>query len=103
MKLKLRIAKHKSPSRRRIRFSVIDLDKSDSYPANFVCVLPSPTALRYQYSYSSSFIPLFGDRSLEVAKALLTEALAEANDSEIKAEIKKRIKLLENRIRAKNL
>lgn len=43
----------------------------------------------------SAFLKLFGDSSLEQAKALLNAALAREDDSEIKAEIERRLKLLE--------
>ena len=43
----------------------------------------------------SAFLKLFGDKSLEQAKALLKEAWEREDDSEIKAEIERRLKLLE--------
>ncbi len=43
----------------------------------------------------SAFLKLFGDRSLEQAKALLKAAKDKEDDSEIKAEIERRLKLLE--------
>ena len=43
----------------------------------------------------SIFLQVFGDKSLEQAKALLTEALETEDDSEVKAEIERRLKLLE--------
>jgi len=78
---------------RYIRFAVVDLDKSRNYPANFVCMLPlQPRANgKGQNVYSE----LFGNDSLELVKRLLTEALKTENDSEIRAEIEKRLKLLE--------
>jgi len=77
----------------RIRFVVVDLDKSRNYPANFVCMLPQkPDA---SSKPSNVFSRVFGNDSLELAKQLLTKALKAENDSEIKAEIEKRLKLLE--------
>jgi hypothetical protein len=43
----------------------------------------------------SVFAKVFGNHSSELAKRLLTEALETENDLEIKAEIEKRLKLLE--------
>ena len=43
----------------------------------------------------SAFLKLFGDRSLDQAKALLKAAKDKEDDSEIKAEIERRLKLLE--------
>ena len=76
-----------------IRFAVIDVDKSKNYPANYVCILPLQP--RANGKAHNIFSELFGNDSLELAKRLLTEALKTENDSEIKAEIEKRLKLLE--------
>ncbi len=43
----------------------------------------------------SVFLQVFGDKSLEQARELLTGALETEGDSEIKAEIERRLKLLE--------
>jgi hypothetical protein len=76
-----------------IRFAVIDLEKSKKYPANYVCMLPQqPKANGKAHNV---FSELFGDDSLELAKRLLTKALKAESDSEIKAEIKRRLKMLE--------
>ena len=76
-----------------IRFAVVDLDKSQCYPLNFVCMLPQQVS-RNSKQYSI-FTRVFGNYSLEMAKRLLTKALETEDDSEIKAEIEKRLKLLE--------
>ena len=76
-----------------IRFAVIDLEKSKSYPANYVCMLPQQP--RANSKAHNVFSDLFGSDSLELAKRLLTKALKAESDSEIKAEIKRRLKLLE--------
>lgn len=76
-----------------IRFAVIDLDKSKKYPANYVCMLPQQP--RANGKSHNVFSKLFGKDSLELAKRLLTKALRAETDSEIKAEIKRRLKLLE--------
>jgi len=44
---------------------------------------------------NSVFLQLFGDKSLEQAKALLKDAWEHEDDSEVKAEIERRLKLLE--------
>jgi hypothetical protein len=43
----------------------------------------------------SAFLKLFGDKSLEQAKSLLKAAWETEDDSEVKAEIERRLKLLE--------
>jgi hypothetical protein len=43
----------------------------------------------------SVFLQVFGDKSVEQARALLTGALETESDSEVKAEIERRLKLLE--------
>ncbi len=44
---------------------------------------------------SNVFAQVFGSHNIELAKRLLTETLETEDDSEIKAEIEKRLKLLE--------
>jgi hypothetical protein len=80
---------------RRFRFAVVDLDKAKSYPLNFVCMLP--THLNPEGKGFNVFIKVFGDKSVEQARALLTGALETEDDSEVKAEITRRLKLLEPR------
>ena len=46
----------------------------------------------------SAFLKLFGDKSLEQAKALLKASRESADDSEVKAEIERRLKLLEPKV-----
>ena len=76
-----------------IRFAVVDLDKSKGYPANFICLLPMDP--RANSKVNSNFSKLFGNKSQKLAKRLLTKALRTERDSEIKAEIKRRLELLE--------
>ena len=71
---------------------VIDLSKSKSYPSNFLCLLP--VQIRKNKDVSA-FEKLFGEKGVEQATILLTDALKEAEDSEIRAEIERRLKLLE--------
>ena len=78
---------------RRFRFAVVDLDKGKNYPLNFICMLP--TQLKPTGKGLNVFVKVFGDKSLEQARALLTGALEMEDDSEVKAEITKRLSLLE--------
>ena len=78
---------------RRFRFAVVDLDKGKNYPLNFVCMLP--TKIDADGKSQSVFLQIFGDKSVEQARALLTGALEIESDSEVKAEIARRLKLLE--------
>jgi hypothetical protein len=78
--------------RRSFRFAVVDLSKSKSYPQNFVCVLPVQLG---KGKSESAFLKVFKDKSLEQAKALLKDALKREDDSEVKAEIERRLLLLE--------
>ncbi len=77
---------------KRLRFAVVNLDREGGYPLNFVCLLP----VRFgSVGKLSAFVRLFGDESLALAKRLLTGALRKEQDSEIKAEIERRLSLLE--------
>ena len=67
------------------------LVKSKSYPENFVCL--THKLRRRQNQIVPSFI--FEDKSLEQAKSLLKAAWEKEDDSEIKAEIERRLLLLE--------
>ena len=78
---------------RRFRFAVVDLDKRKNYPLNFVCMLPMK--IDADSKSQSVFLQIFGDKSVEQARALLTGALETETDSEVKAEISRRLKLLE--------
>jgi hypothetical protein len=78
---------------RRFRFAVLDLDRSRDYPANFVCLLP--TTVSNEGKSNNVFFKIFGNKSLEQAKLLLTEALKNENEPEVKVEIERRLTLLE--------
>jgi hypothetical protein len=95
MNLKLRVftadTKDYSDLGRRFRFTVVDLEKSSDYPANFVCLLPTIVS----NDANNVFCRIFGDRSVGQAILLLTKALKYEDKPEIKAEIKRRLKLLE--------
>ena len=99
MHLKLRACKHEFFSRWSIRFAVVDLDKSDHYPQNFVCGLPSLKGSLLNKTAEYPFLQFFGKRSSEVARALLTDALTGEGDLEVKVEIERRLKLLEIKTR----
>jgi DNA-directed RNA polymerase subunit RPC12/RpoP len=76
------------------RFAVVDSNKSKNYPSNFVCMLPVKL-YQGKTNYGSVFGTLFGDKSLEFAIGLLNDALKTEEDTEIKAEIEKRLKLID--------
>ena len=76
-----------------MRFAVVDLNKSKSYPENFVSMLP--LRIDSDGKLTSVFTRFFGNKSLETAQRLLTDALKNEGDSEIKAEIARRLDLLE--------
>ena len=78
---------------KRFRFAVVDLDKSKSYPSNFVCMLPMQISGKTRLE--STFMQVFGDRSIEQARALLNKALQTEEEPEVKVEIEKRLKMLE--------
>jgi hypothetical protein len=77
----------------RLRFVVLYSNKSQSYPASFVSTLP--IRIDSDGKISSVFTKLFGNKSLKVARELLTVSLKKEHDSEIKAEIERRLNLLE--------
>jgi hypothetical protein len=76
-----------------LRFAVVDLNKSKSYPFNFVSMLPM--RIDSDGKLPSTFTKFFGNKSLKIARGLLTESLKKEHGSEIKAEIARRLNLLE--------
>jgi hypothetical protein len=76
-----------------LRFAVVDLNKSKRYPFNFVSMLPM--RLDSGGKPPSAFTKFFGNKSLETARGLLTESLKKEHGSEIKAEIARRLNLLD--------
>jgi hypothetical protein len=74
-----------------VLFVVIDFDKSEVYPSNFVCMLPTAQGL---FAGHSIFSKLFGDDGLPLAKKLLVKALSKESDLDTKTAIESRIKLL---------
>jgi hypothetical protein len=89
--MKLKNAKDYS-SRRAIRFAVVDSDIEKTYPSNFICMLPQHVSVADEDS--SVFARTFKDTRVELAKQLLTSALESEDDSDVKAEIKERLKML---------
>ena len=91
---KLQIFKMKEVSgtslAQRYRFAVVDMDRPEKYPSNFVCMLPA----QIDSDKHSVFVKLFGDKSVELASQLLTEALKTETDVETKAEIGRRLKII---------
>ena len=80
--------------RKNFRFAVVDSSKSESYPSNFVCMLPSQVS---KGKVDSAFLKLFRDKGLDQAKVLLKAAWKRADDLDVKAEIERRIQLLESK------
>jgi hypothetical protein len=76
-----------------LRFVVLDSNKSKSYPSNFVSKLPM--RIDSDGKIPSAFTKFFGNKSLKMARGLLTASLQKERDSEIKAEIERRLNLLE--------
>ena len=96
MKAGLLIVRHDnlkvySPGKR-FRFAIVNIDIEGGYPANFVCMLPTNVSPAEK---PSNFAQIFGDNSLKLAKRLLTGAYKKEQDSEVKAEIERRLEMLE--------
>ena len=96
MELQLYIIKHCGLKYRakglQIRFAVIDKDKANSYPANFLCLLPIQLNPNLKNKYK--FIEFFGAESSQLARDLLLRALSTEKDFEIREAIRKRLKKL---------
>ena len=80
-------------ARNHLRFAVVDSNKSKNYPENFVSMLPM--RIDSDGTNPNAFTKLFGNKSLKIARRLLTESLKKEQGSEIKAEIERRLNLLE--------
>ncbi len=83
------------------RFAVVDLDKANEYPLNFVCLLP--VNLNAIKSENSKFSEIFGRNNVEIAKKLLTATLEKEDDDELKHEVERRLKLLEPNVMRKKM
>jgi formylmethanofuran dehydrogenase subunit E len=94
MDLKLHIFKRDDivdySQRHRFCFAVVYLSKSKSYPSNFVCMLPTQVK---KSKNENIFEKIFKERSVEQANILLTDALKQVEDSEIRVEIERRLTL----------
>ena len=53
-------------------FAVVDLDRSESYPVNFVCLLPKELK-NTDNNGKSKFLEIFGEESNQIAVELLEE------------------------------
>jgi hypothetical protein len=94
MNYKLHISKHDSGTGWVYHFAVVD--KSKSYPANFICTLPTkPVQSKTENGFNGKFGSIFGEKSKEIALDLLNCALKTEEEAEVKEEIKKRLKLIE--------
>ena len=97
LRLCLRITRQKSRKgntpNKRFRFAVLDLDKAEAYPMNYVCILP--ITLNADTKAESIFVKTFGEKSYELSLRLLQKALKQQSSYEVKREIERRIKLLE--------
>jgi hypothetical protein len=103
--MKLELSVSKKPMNRasgfteELVFAVVDLDKADSYPRNFVCLLPKN--LQREGNPASKFPIIYGKESNRIAIELLTKALRSQGDLGVRAEIEKRLKALQPKPTAK--
>ena len=75
--------------------AVVDFDKADHYPLNFVCILPK------DIESSHKFLEIYGEESKAIATKLLTKALVKQEDLLVRAEIENRLKDLKPKPTAK--
>jgi hypothetical protein len=76
------------------RFAVLDFSKSKDYPANFVCMLPLKVNQRKGKALNI-FGELFGEKSIDFAIRLLTDALKNESEVEVRTELERRLKLID--------
>ncbi len=76
------------------RFAIVDYSRSKSYPANFVCMLPTKVDL-VDGKTTNAFGRIFGNNGEDFAKELLNKALESESDTEVKTEIERRLKLID--------
>jgi len=88
--LKREIGGRIEDSKTEVHFVVVDSDISKAYPRNFICVLPKIQRLDNKHS---AFRKIFGEGSVALAKRLLSKALAQERDLELKMEVEKRLKM----------
>jgi hypothetical protein len=92
MEYKLQVFKQEAREGWSYRFAVVN--KSKTYPANFVCMLPLKLA-EVKTSYGGLFRNFFGEKSVDIAVELLNDSLKNEKDSDVVAEIEKRLKLID--------
>ncbi len=74
----------------KVDFVIVDSDVTNEYPLNFVCLLPQRSGLINSHSI---FGKIFGDDGVPLAKRLLSKALRNERDLDIKIEVEKRLKM----------
>ena len=74
----------------KVHFVVVDSDTSKDYPLNFICVLPQIQGL---LNRQSTFSKIFGEDSVPLAKKLLSKALTQERDLDVKMEVERRLKM----------
>lgn len=82
-------------------FVVVDLSIGKEYPQNFLCLFPRNILGRNHKGHLklSQFHRIFGDKTYEVAKSLLEEALKRERDASVRKEIETTLeKLMETLI-----
>jgi hypothetical protein len=72
-----------------ISFVVVDLNNGHEYPQNFVCVFPRNLFRRNQKSNlkRSKFFRFFGEKTHEVARRLLADALKRETSLDVRSQI----------------
>jgi hypothetical protein len=77
-----------------ISFVVVDLNRGDEYPQNFLCVFPRNLFRKNQRSNlkRSKFAKIFGEETHEVARKLLQEALKKETDKEARRHVESSLK-----------
>ncbi len=81
-------------ARHSLRFAILDCDKIRVFPSNFICILPQ--RITVTANDESVFARIFGENRVEVARRLLTSALEAEKNSEIKTEIRQRLRILDS-------
>jgi hypothetical protein len=84
----------RASSKRSYRFAVVDYNRSDEYPLNFVCMLPLRVH-KVNKNSESLFVKRFGENSSIFAKSLLKNAFIVEKDGHIREEIQRRIDIID--------
>jgi hypothetical protein len=80
-------------------FAVIDLDRSEKYPQNFVSLLPKN--INSAAKPANVFEGLFGNESIKIAKRLLEKALKTRPSHKTTLAIRERLELLDLKLNNK--